>query len=45
MAQLPPRFAEAFTLREIEGLSSYEICDILNITPNNFWVMLHRARA
>ncbi|MGH7450527.1 MAG: sigma-70 family RNA polymerase sigma factor [bacterium] len=45
LAQLPPRLAQAFTLREVEGLSSHEICDLLNITPNNLWVMLHRARA
>jgi RNA polymerase sigma-70 factor (ECF subfamily) len=34
----------AFTLREIDGLTSTEICDILNITPNNLWVLLHRSR-
>jgi RNA polymerase sigma-70 factor (ECF subfamily) len=34
----------AFTLREIDGLSSTEICEILNITPNNLWVLLHRGR-
>jgi len=26
-------------------LSSEEICKTLNISPNNLWVMLHRARA
>ncbi|MCI0696436.1 sigma-70 family RNA polymerase sigma factor [candidate division KSB1 bacterium] len=45
LAQLSPRLAEAFTLREIDGLSSEEVCEILSITPNNLWVMLHRARA
>jgi RNA polymerase sigma-70 factor (ECF subfamily) len=45
LAQLPPRLAKAFTLREIDDLSSEEICEILNISPNNLWVMLHRARA
>lgn len=45
LGQLPPRLAEAFTLREIDGLESDEICEILGITPNNLWVMLHRARA
>lgn len=45
LEQLPPRLAEAFTLREIDGCSSEEICDILAISPNNLWVMLHRARA
>jgi len=45
LAQIPPRLAEAFTLREVDGLSSDEVCEALNITPNNLWVMLHRARA
>jgi hypothetical protein len=35
----------AFTLREIDGLTSTEICEILNVTPNNLWVLLHRSRA
>jgi RNA polymerase sigma-70 factor (ECF subfamily) len=42
---LPPRIASAFTLREVDGLESEEICEILNISVNNLWVMLHRARA
>jgi RNA polymerase sigma-70 factor (ECF subfamily) len=37
--------AIAFTLREIDGLSSEEICELLGVTPNNLWVILHRARA
>jgi RNA polymerase sigma-70 factor (TIGR02943 family) len=41
---LPDRVARAFTLREVDGFSSKEICQILNITVNNLWVMLHRAR-
>lgn len=41
---LPKRTASAFSLREIDGLTSEEICQILSITVNNLWVMLHRAR-
>jgi RNA polymerase sigma-70 factor (ECF subfamily) len=41
---LPARITSAFTLREMEGLSSEEICEVLGITVNNLWVMLHRAR-
>jgi RNA polymerase sigma-70 factor (ECF subfamily) len=44
LSELPQRTAMAFTLREIDGLSSEEICDVLNLSPNNLWVMLHRAR-
>jgi RNA polymerase sigma-70 factor (TIGR02943 family) len=44
LSQLPPQMSIAFTLREIDGLTSTEICEILNITPNNLWVLLHRGR-
>jgi len=44
LSQLPQQMSIAFTLREIDGLTSTEICDILNITPNNLWVLLHRSR-
>ena len=44
LSPLPQRVARAFTLREVDGLNSEEICDILNIKVNNLWVMLHRAR-
>ena len=43
--QLSPQMAVAFTLRELDGLSSEEICEILNISPNNLWVLLHRSRS
>ncbi|VAX36768.1 RNA polymerase ECF-type sigma factor [hydrothermal vent metagenome] len=42
--KLPQSARDAFTLREIEKISGKEICAILNITPSNFWVLLHRAR-
>ena len=44
LSPLPPRVASAFTLREVDGLTSEEICASLGISPNNLWVMLHRAR-
>jgi RNA polymerase sigma-70 factor (ECF subfamily) len=44
LSQLPQQMSIAFTLREIDGLTSTEICEILNITPNNLWVLLHRGR-
>ena len=45
LSLLPKQMAIAFTLREIDGLSSNEICEILHVTPNNLWVLLHRGRA
>src|SRR5712691_12916876 len=44
LSPLPKRTASAFTLREVDGLTSEEICEMLSITVNNLWVMLHRAR-
>jgi RNA polymerase sigma-70 factor (ECF subfamily) len=38
------RQAEVFMLREIDGLSTEEICNELNITATNSWVILYRAR-
>ena len=44
LSPLPARTASAFTLREVDGLSSEEICELLSISVNNLWVILHRAR-
>jgi RNA polymerase sigma-70 factor (ECF subfamily) len=44
MQNLPVRIADAFSLRELEGLETEEICTTLDISKSNLWVMLHRAR-
>jgi RNA polymerase sigma-70 factor (ECF subfamily) len=45
IADLPPHLATLFMLRELDGLSSEDICKELNIsTTNNLWVMLSRTR-
>jgi RNA polymerase sigma-70 factor (ECF subfamily) len=44
LAELPDRLAEAFMLREMDGLSTEEICKVMDITATNSWVMLYRAR-
>ena len=43
-AKLPKNVAAVFNLREMDGIESKEICALLNISENNLWVMLHRAR-
>ena len=43
--KMQERLRTAFTLRELEGCSAEEICNELNITSTNLWVMLYRARA
>ena len=42
--KLPKNVGTVFNLREVDGIESKEICTMLNITENNLWVMLHRAR-
>jgi RNA polymerase sigma-70 factor (ECF subfamily) len=42
--KLPKNVSTVFNLRELDGVESKEICAMLNITENNLWVMLHRAR-
>jgi len=42
--KLPKNIATVFNLREVDGVESKEICAMLNISENNLWVMLHRAR-
>ncbi len=44
LGELPERIANAFTLHEMDGLGGAEICDILHVSKDNYWVMLHRAR-
>lgn len=41
---LPSRLAEAFLLREFDGLTAEDVCKVLALTPSNLWVSLHRAR-
>jgi RNA polymerase sigma-70 factor, ECF subfamily len=44
LEELSRRVAKAFVLREIDGLSTEEICKVLDISATNCWVMLYRAR-
>ena len=42
---LPPAQREVITLRDIEGWSAEEVCNLLEITETNQRVLLHRARS
>ena len=44
MGKLPPRLAQVFQLYTIEERPNQEVCEQLNISESNLWVMLHRAR-
>lgn len=41
---LPGNTRSAFTMRELMGLETEEICKELGVSTSNCWVMLHRAR-
>jgi RNA polymerase sigma-70 factor (ECF subfamily) len=42
---LPPAQRLVITLRDIEGLSASEVCELLDLTESNQRVLLHRARS
>jgi RNA polymerase sigma-70 factor (ECF subfamily) len=44
LAKLPPRMAEVFTLRTLDDWEPTDVCRELAISPDNLWVLLHRAR-
>lgn len=41
---LPLELNKTFNLREMQGIPSKDICDILGITQNNLWIRMYRAR-
>ena len=45
LQELPARQREIVLLRDVEGLSSQEACDILGLRPGNQRILLHRGRA
>lgn len=44
IGKLPKKQAQVFTMKTIQGISTEDICNELNINPSNLWVMIHRAR-
>jgi RNA polymerase sigma-70 factor (ECF subfamily) len=44
LSELSGRLAKIFSLREVEELSTKEICKVFEISTTNCWVMLYRAR-
>ncbi len=44
LGTLPPRVAQVFQLYEVEERPNREVCQRLNISESNLWVMLHRGR-
>ncbi|MDB6067642.1 MAG: polymerase subunit sigma-70 [Pedosphaera sp.] len=44
LGKLPPRLAQVFQLYAIEERSNREVCEQMDISESNLWVMLHRGR-
>jgi RNA polymerase sigma-70 factor (ECF subfamily) len=44
LAELPERLGKVFGYRELDGLATDEICNIMGVTTTNLSVMLYRAR-
>lgn len=45
IGELPPRQRDVVTLRDVQGLSSVEVCSALDISEANQRVLLHRGRS
>ncbi len=41
---LPEKYAVVFKMKTIQKIETKEICNDLEITTSNLWVMIHRAR-
>jgi len=44
LGKLPEKQATVFKMKTILGYETEVICNELNITPSNLWVIIHRAR-
>jgi RNA polymerase sigma-70 factor (ECF subfamily) len=45
LEELPPRQREVVLLRDVDGLSGQEVCEVLEISAANQRVLLHRGRS
>lgn len=44
ISKLPKKQSLVFKMKTIQGMSTEDICNELDINPSNLWVMIHRAR-
>jgi RNA polymerase sigma-70 factor (ECF subfamily) len=45
IAELPPVQQAVIRMRDLQGMESEEVCDMLDVSPANQRVLLHRARS
>jgi RNA polymerase sigma-70 factor, ECF subfamily len=45
IATLPPAHREVLVMRDLEGRSARETCNVLGLSDTNQRVLLHRARS
>ncbi len=45
LAQMPAMQRAVLTLRDVQGLESVDVCNVLELTESNQRVLLHRARS
>jgi RNA polymerase sigma-70 factor (ECF subfamily) len=41
---LPDKIESVFRMRELDGEDSKNVQEIFNLSPNNYWIIMHRAR-
>ena len=44
MDKLPNLWLAVFTMKHMDDLETEMICTELNVTPANFWVIIHRCK-
>ena len=44
LTELPDKIESVFRMRELDGEDSKNVQEIFNLSPNNYWIMMHRAR-
>ncbi len=44
IGELPEAMREVFCLRELDGVSTAQVCELLGLTPTNVWTLVHRAK-
>ena len=45
LAELPDAMRSALVLREVDGLSGREVCEVLGVSETNLWTLVHRGKA